>query len=47
MTLPDKFIEQDNPKKMYDKAGLNNSQISKNFRYFISKRQLELLKIKS
>jgi 1-deoxy-D-xylulose-5-phosphate synthase len=29
MTLPDEFIEQDNPKKMYDKAGLNNSQISK------------------
>ena len=29
MTLPDKFIEQDNPKKMYDKAGLNSFQISK------------------
>ncbi len=29
MTLPDKFIEQDDPKKMYDKAGLNGSQISK------------------
>jgi 1-deoxy-D-xylulose-5-phosphate synthase len=29
MTLPDKFIEQDNPKKMYDVAGLNSSQISK------------------
>jgi 1-deoxy-D-xylulose-5-phosphate synthase len=29
MTLPDKFIEQDNPKKMYDIAGLNSSQISK------------------
>ncbi len=29
MTLPDKFIEQDKPKKMYDKAGLNSSQISK------------------
>jgi len=29
MTLPDEFIEQDNPKKMYDKAGLNSSQISK------------------
>ena len=23
MTLPDIFIEQDDPKKMYDKAGLN------------------------
>jgi len=29
MTLPDTFIEQDNPKKMYDAAGLNASQISK------------------
>ena len=29
MTLPDTFIEQDNPKKMYDMAGLNSSQISK------------------
>ncbi|WP_440928092.1 1-deoxy-D-xylulose-5-phosphate synthase [Candidatus Pelagibacter sp.] len=29
MTLPDKFIEQDDPKKMYAKAGLNSSQISK------------------
>ena len=29
MTLPDMFIEQDNPKKMYDTAGLNAPQISK------------------
>ena len=29
MTLPDIFIEQDSPKKMYDAAGLNASQISK------------------
>ena len=29
MTLPDTFIEQDSPKKMYDKAGLNASHISK------------------
>ncbi len=29
MTLPDEFIEQDDPKKMYDKAGLNSSQICK------------------
>ena len=29
MTLPDTFIEQDNPKKMYNTAGLNASQISK------------------
>ena len=29
MTLPDIFIDQDSPKKMYDTAGLNASQISK------------------
>ena len=29
MMLPDIFIEHDNPKKMYDAAGLNASQISK------------------
>ena len=29
MTLPDNFIEQDYPKKMYDVAGLNAAQISK------------------
>ena len=29
MTLPDIFIEQDSPKKMYDLAGLNAAQISK------------------
>ena len=29
MTLPDIFNEQDNPKNMYDTAGLNASQISK------------------
>ena len=29
MTLPDIFIEQDIPKKMYELAGLNSSQISK------------------
>jgi 1-deoxy-D-xylulose-5-phosphate synthase len=29
MTLPDIFIEQDNPKDMYESAGLNASQISK------------------
>ncbi|WP_072090938.1 1-deoxy-D-xylulose-5-phosphate synthase [Candidatus Pelagibacter communis] len=29
LTLPDEFIEQDDPKKMYDKAGLNSSQIFK------------------
>ena len=29
MTLPDTFIEQDDPKKMYELAGLNANQISK------------------
>ena len=29
MTLPDIFIDQDNPKKMYELAGLSSSQISK------------------
>ncbi len=28
MMLPDVFIDQDNPKNMYDQAGLNSSQIS-------------------
>ena len=38
MMLPDIFIDQDNPKNMYEQAGLNSSQISqKNFRYFIYK----------
>ena len=29
MKLPDKFIEQDTPDKMYEIAGLNAAQISK------------------
>ena len=29
MMLPDTFIDQDNPKNMYELAGLNASQISK------------------
>ena len=29
MTLPDIFIDQDNPKKMYELAGLTSDQISK------------------
>ena len=29
MKLPDIFIEQDIPKKMYEFAGLNSAQISK------------------
>jgi 1-deoxy-D-xylulose-5-phosphate synthase len=27
MHLPDKFIEQDNPKKMYEEAGLDSQAI--------------------
>ena len=27
MILPDEFIDQDTPYKMYDKAGLNSSSI--------------------
>ena len=41
MTLPDEFIEQDDPKKMYDKAGLNSSQISKKILIFCFKRILQ------
>ena len=29
MTLPDTFIDQDTPRKMYELAGLSSSQISK------------------
>ena len=40
MTLPDTFIEQDNPKKMYDTAGLNASQISKKILDILFKKGL-------
>jgi 1-deoxy-D-xylulose-5-phosphate synthase len=39
MTLPDRFIEQDNPKNMYDKAGLNHSQISKKIYDLLFKKE--------
>ncbi len=39
MTLPDKFIEQDNPKKMYEIAGLNSSQISKKILDILFKKE--------
>ena len=29
MTLPDKFIDQNSPKKMYETAGLNSEHITK------------------
>ncbi len=45
MTLPDEFIEQDDPKKMYDKAGLNSSQISKKIaNIFFQKETIRVVK---
>jgi len=45
MTLPDKFIEQDNPKKMYETAGLNSSQISKKIlEILFSKNSMRVVK---
>ena len=45
MTLPDIFIEQDNPKKMYDVAGLNASQISKKILdIFFTKNSIKVVK---
>ena len=39
MTLPDIFIEQDNPKDMYELAGLNATQISKKITDVLFKKQ--------
>ena len=45
MTLPDKFIEQDSPKNMYDSAGLNSFQISnKILEVFFSKNSIRVVK---
>jgi len=45
MTLPDKFIEQDNPEKMYEVAGLNSSQISeKVLEVLFSKNSIRVVK---
>ena len=45
MTLPDIFIEQDSPKKMYEIAGLNASQISKKILdTLISKDKIKVVK---
>ena len=45
MTLPDKFIEQDDPKKMYDKAELNSSHISKKIlEIFFQKETIRVVK---
>ena len=45
LTLPDEFIEQDDPKKMYDKAGLNSSQISKKIAdIFFQKETIRVVK---
>jgi 1-deoxy-D-xylulose-5-phosphate synthase len=40
MTLPDIFIEQDTPKKMYDIAGLNASQISNKISNLFFKKEI-------
>ena len=40
MTLPDKFIEQDSPKQMYIKAGLNSFQISKKILDILFKKEV-------
>ena len=45
MTLPDIFIEQDTPKKMYDIAGLNSSQISNKISdIFFTKETIKVVK---
>ena len=45
MFLPDKFIDQDNPKKMYKKAGLNSSQISeKILEVLLNKNSIRVVK---
>ena len=45
MTLHDRFIEQDNPMKMYELAGLNCSQISKKILdVFFSKDSIRVVK---
>ena len=47
MTLPDIFIEQDKPKKMYDIANLNASQISKKILDILfTKESIKVVKIK-
>ena len=43
MTLPDIFIDQDTPEKMYDIAGLNAKQITEKLRtFFLIKMELRL-----
>ena len=45
MTLPDKFIEQDSPRNMYELAGLNASQISKKILdIFFTKDSIKVVK---
>ena len=45
MTLPDTFIEQDSPKKMYDAAGLNAAQITKKILdIFFTKESIKVVK---
>ena len=46
MNLPDKFIEQDTPNKMYEIAGLNASQISKKILDILfNKNSIKVVKI--
>jgi 1-deoxy-D-xylulose-5-phosphate synthase len=45
MMLPDLFIDQDTPEKMYDVAGLNAKQISKKILdVFFSKEGIKIIK---
>tara|TARA_B110001452_G_scaffold94734_1_gene78277 strand:+ start:6 stop:1385 length:1380 start_codon:yes stop_codon:yes gene_type:complete len=45
MILPDIFIDQDDPKKMYDVAGLNSSHISKKIlEIFLEKESIKVVK---
>jgi len=45
MMLPDLFIDQDTPEKMYDVAGLNAKQICKKILdVFFSKEGIKIIK---
>jgi len=45
MILPDKFIDQDTPDKMYDLAGLNSKQIIEKIEnVFFNKKDIKIIK---
>jgi len=45
MTLPDIFIDQDTPEKMYDMAGLNAKQIAEKIEnVFFNKDGIKIIK---